>query len=180
MIRFTFDTKKFFALMQILCEKTSDLDKLKAVKLMYFIDREYLLAYGRPVLGDVYISMELGPVPSKAYDHLKEIEDRAVPESPIYAEATARYPVFRTKSQPATELFSEAEIKCIEEVLQKLGHLPGTTLAHIAHKHKAWTESVRNCPIDYKLFFADYPDKHRDAFEAMILDQEDRDFADSI
>jgi len=180
MIRFSFDKEKFFALMQILCEKVPDLDKLKAVKLMYFIDRECLLKYGRPILGDVYIAMEWGPVPSQAYDRLKDIEDGTVKDSPIYAEATARYPLFKTKTKPELDLFSEAEIACIDEVLGKYGTLPGIRLGYISHQHKAWTSSERNSQIDYRLFFDDDPDKYRDAYEAMILEQEERDFSDSI
>ena len=166
--------------MQVLCEKVPGLDKLKAVKLMYFIDREYLLKYGRPILGDVYIAMGFGPVPSQAYDRLKDIEDGTATDSPIYAEATARYPIFKARAKADMDLFSEAEIACMDEVLQKYSSLPGTRLARISHEHRAWTGSERNSQIDYRLFFDDEPNKHRDAFEAMILEQEERDFSDSI
>jgi uncharacterized phage-associated protein len=35
---------------------------LKLIKLLYFVDREALLRWGRPVTTDRYISMDDGPV----------------------------------------------------------------------------------------------------------------------
>ena len=35
---------------------------LKLIKLIYFLDREALLRWGRPVTGDRYVSMDNGPV----------------------------------------------------------------------------------------------------------------------
>ena len=184
MIRFNFDKEKFFALMQIMCEKVPDLDILKAVKLLYFIDREFLLQYGRPILGDAYICMNLGPVPSKAYDYLKDIQNGLDVNSPLhvdkFSKSPGEHPIFKTKTSAELDIFAEVEVSCINDVLQKCGNLAPPTLVDISHKHKAWDDSERNTPIDYKLFFADEPEKHKDAYEAMILEQEDRDFVDDI
>jgi uncharacterized phage-associated protein len=63
-IRFTFDRDKFKTVVQVLAQKTTGLDVMKSVKLLYFIDREHIRTYGRPVLGDFYVAMKAGPVPS--------------------------------------------------------------------------------------------------------------------
>src|SRR5712672_1956972 len=52
----------------------SDLTKLKAAKLFYFADKEHLLRYGRPIIGDVYFALNLGPVPSHADDFFDEAQ----------------------------------------------------------------------------------------------------------
>ena len=38
---------------------------LKLIKLMYLIDREALLRWGRPVTTDCYVSMDKGPILSR-------------------------------------------------------------------------------------------------------------------
>ena len=180
MIRFKFDEEKFTSLLQYFCWRFEDIDKLKAVKLLYLVDRQHLLACGRPILGDTYVNMELGPVPSKAYDLLKQVEDNALPDYPIFADMSFRYPVFRTSDDARMDVFSEAEIDCIKDVSKTSGNLSGLRLADLTHEHQAWKGSTRNQPIDYELFFADEPDDHREAMEVMRLEQEDRDFTDSL
>jgi len=38
------------------------LTKLKAVTLMYLSDQYHLFRYGRPITGDRYVAMDMGPV----------------------------------------------------------------------------------------------------------------------
>lgn len=180
MIRFKFDEEKFVSLLQYFCARFEDIDKLKAVKLLYLVDRQCLLAHGGPILGDTYINMEFGPVPSKAYDLLKQVEDKVLPDYPVVADTSFRYPVFRTSAEARMDVFSEAEIDCIKDVTSKFGKLSGMRLTKLTHEHQAWKASTRNQPIDYDLFFADEPDAHQEAMEVMHIEQEDRDFTDSL
>ena len=180
MIHFEFQENKFWALMQLLCERIPDLDKLRAVKLLYFIDRECLLSDGAPVLGDRYIAMEFGPVPSRSYDLLKAVENNEITDSSIHIKSPGRYPKYGSTTPPDLKWFSDFEIEVIENIISKYGHLSGIRLSDISHKHKAWTESHRNAPVDYELFFADDLEEHSDAYHAMMLGQEDRDFTSDI
>src|SRR2546422_3039383 len=45
---------------------------LKLIKMLYFLDREALLWWGRPVTTDRYVSMDNGPVVSRIYDLIRE------------------------------------------------------------------------------------------------------------
>src|SRR6266545_1760337 len=45
---------------------------LKLIKMLYFLDREALLRWGRPVTTDRYVSMDNGPVVSRIYDLIRE------------------------------------------------------------------------------------------------------------
>ena len=38
------------------------INKMKALKLVYFADRSHLRRYGRPVVGDEYLAMNFSPV----------------------------------------------------------------------------------------------------------------------
>src|SRR5437868_161662 len=45
---------------------------LKLIKLLYLLDREALLRWGRPVTTDRYVSMDNGPVVSRIYNLIRE------------------------------------------------------------------------------------------------------------
>jgi uncharacterized phage-associated protein len=47
-----------------------------ALKAIYFADKEHLAKYGRQIFGDSYIAMKHGPVPSLAYDIVKDVQGR--------------------------------------------------------------------------------------------------------
>ena len=45
-------------------KKGGKINRMKALKLIYFADRLHLRTYGRPIIGDDYWAMQFGPVPS--------------------------------------------------------------------------------------------------------------------
>lgn len=178
-IAFTFSEPKFCALMQIMAERIDDLDRLKAAKLFYFIDKQCIKETGRPVLGDRYVKMELGPVPSTAYDKIKEIggvgtEKFGVKE--ISGAAKGCYPVFRACVTPDSDVFSQAELDCITQVINEYGKFSGSKLSDIAHTHRAWRE-CQGREIDYMLFLDDPHGKDKPILELMLFEQEHRDFS---
>ena len=185
-IRFTFDRDKFKTVMQILGRETSGLDVLKAVKLLYFIDRLHLRTYGRPVLGDFYVAMKLGPVPSHAYDELKRIQVDEAPDLPLSSvDEGGKHRVFRASVAPDLSLLSATELSAVRSIIDDLGHLTGTELSRRAHTHDTWltNKPEENEPpkrIDYERFFKEDHESCKHAFEAMLLEQEERDFARGV
>lgn len=180
-IRFEFDEQKFQELMLWLAGKVPRLDRLKATKLLYLIDRHCLLETGKPVLGDIYYRMNLGPVPSAAYDRLKKI--RASNASYFLrevAEGANPYPIFAPIKPHDESVFSLAEIEAINSIINRFGTTSPTVLSEITHQHRAWTESDDGSPIDYRLFFDDPDGKEKFAYQAMLTDQDDRDFSASL
>ena len=178
---FRFSEEKFEALLQIICQRFDDIDRLKAVKLFYYIDKFSLLSTGRPILGDTYYKMTLGPVPSKSYDIIKKFPIGNNGESKFYyAQASnGANPFIETKHSPNLEVFSERELESIEKVLKEHGGRSGAELSELSHNDHAWIKSKNHSPIDYRLFFKDNPEsKH--AFEAMLIEQEDEEFLDNF
>ena len=54
-------------------------DLHKIFKILYFAERKHMQDWGRPIIGDTYIAMDAGPVPSRVYDILKYITLRVLP-----------------------------------------------------------------------------------------------------
>jgi|CXWL01.1.fsa_nt_gi uncharacterized phage-associated protein len=168
-----YDRNKFVAVMQILATKVGDLDILKSAKLLYFIDRHHLRKFGKPILCDTYISMEFGPVPSESYNILKSILDGKNPFLPIQPTpvSTRKHPVFSTLTEPNTDFLSQREVESIEEIIASKGQLHVGALIDETHQHSAWVNCEQNGKMDYELFFAEEPEKCKNAYEAMLLEQ---------
>ncbi|MEW6052030.1 MAG: Panacea domain-containing protein [Candidatus Zixiibacteriota bacterium] len=162
-----------------MAERIDDLDRLKAAKLLYFVDKQAIKETGRPILGDTYVKMELGPVPSRAYDLIKEIGGAGMDRfgiTEVSDPTKSKYPVFRSCSHPNRDVFSEAELRCIESVVVDYGKLSGTRLSDIAHSQRAWLET-QGRDIDYMLFLDDPLGTDKEIAELMLIEQENRDFS---
>ena len=78
-LSFDFDAEKFVHTACYLVARCPDVTKMKLFKLLYFADKRHLLTCGRPIIGDRYLKMDYGPVPSRAYNLIKH-DDLAKPE----------------------------------------------------------------------------------------------------
>lgn len=185
-IKFVFDVEKFANVMAFLASKVSEFTILKVMKLLYLVDREHLLKYGRPILGDWYACMENGPVPSRSYDLLKEIQDTrssslsgdaSIVAAHIKVRRVGRYPTFVSSNNIDFDSLSASEIAVLKNVVGKFGRKKPYELVEITHKHTAWKKANDHGKhqIDYRLFFEDDPEC-KAMLELMEIEQEDRDF----
>ena len=71
-IRFEMNENKVIEVLSWLANEQPGIGAFHVSKVLYYADKEHLNLYGRPVLGDTYIRMEFGPVPSKTYDLIKK------------------------------------------------------------------------------------------------------------
>jgi uncharacterized phage-associated protein len=196
-LRFRFSLEKFINALSYFASKgIGDLTKLKAVKLLYLADQYHLHRYGRPITGDRYIAMDLGPVPESAFQLIGRIIDPAEVDDPVRARALQQlevrkgfrytYPVIRTRQQPDLDVFSDSEIEALDATLKQFGKEPARSLVDMTHEHAAYRRadagrapgSSIELPYDY--FFDDAPASVRDLREVASQDQEDRDFADAF
>jgi uncharacterized phage-associated protein len=71
-----FDEEKAIATVLYIVKKLGgQVDMYKLAKILYFADQKHLVTYGRTVVGDEYVPMEFGPVPSTIYDAVKYINN---------------------------------------------------------------------------------------------------------
>ena len=200
-IRFEFSLDKFAAVMAYLADegKIQDLTKLKAAKLLFFADKTHLLRYGRPILGDRYVSMDHGPVPSAALDLMNRLIAPDEIEDPVREQLREKLSVaknpfvknhpFRAKAhgEAVYAHLSASEREVLDEIIRMYGHKPVGELIELTHKEHAWKASDRfrppgsSSPMPYETFFEGEQSAHADSVRDFAeAQQDDRDFIATI
>ena len=197
-IRFRFDLDKLVsALAYFSTSGITDLTKLKAAKLLYLADQYHLYRHGRPITGDRYIAMDLGPVPEDAFQLISrlleptEVDDasrrRALELLVVYRGVFRRYPILRARRAPDLDVFSDSEIEALDATIQTHGHTPARALVDLTHEHRAYKKANAgratgsSVALPYEFFFEDAPDNLREqAMDRAASYQEALDFADTL
>jgi len=123
---------------------------LKLIKLLYLVDREALLRWGRPVTTDRYISMDRGPVVSRIYELIRE---EPLPGDETFWHhhvATQEWDVV-LKAEPSPAELSPAEEALIDEVFANYGQMNRWDLVELAHQLPEWVDPQGGAlPIEYR------------------------------
>jgi uncharacterized phage-associated protein len=145
-----------------------ELNKLKALKLLFFADRYHIRKYGRPVSENAYFAMARGPVASEA-KHVAEDAKRLGPSSRTYARRFIRQKgnTFDYTSVAEVDLavLSKTDIEALNFAWGVFGHYSKFQLCQITHHYPEWKRHARTLqrgtqrrvPMDYVDFF-DEPD----------------------
>jgi uncharacterized phage-associated protein len=120
-IRFKFDEAKAETAITYLAKKFEAKGEMEKstyypiLKILYFAEMEHLKKYGLPLIGDRYIAMKQGPVPSLAYDLIKAVKGRP--------NTSRLFKVLETKvtalQNPDMDELSEADIECLDGAFEK-------------------------------------------------------------
>lgn len=148
---FYFDESKALSVVLfILGKMKGKIDRHKLSKILYFADQKHLARYGRPVLGDKYIAMSNGPVPSTLYDAIKSIDDDRYSfdlfKNNLSSEG--KYYII-SDHEPDLDELSESDIECLTESLKENAHLSFSRLTNKSHG-LAWNSAGRDARIDIK------------------------------
>lgn len=196
-LKFRFDLDKLVnALAYFAHAGVGDLTKLKAAKLLYLADQRHLFQFGRPITGDRYIAMDLGPVPESAYQLIGRLADPEEADDPVRRAAAERlsihkgvlrkYAVVRAVQKPDLDVFSDSEIEVLKDVVREFGSRKASELVDLTHAHAAYRRadagrspgSSVDLPYDY--FFEDAP-AGSDAARALAEEEHaDRAFAEAL
>jgi len=124
---------------------------LKLMKLMYLADRLCLENYDRPMSKDNFVSMDYGPVLSKTYDLMK---------GKVKSDAWSSYlsPIDNNEISLAKEVgltqlgkLSRADIKVLDEVCRRYGHINEFDLSELTHEFPEWRNpSGSSTPIQVR------------------------------
>ena len=112
-------------------------------KILYFAEQEHIKIYGKPLIEDTYVAMEYGPVPSRAYNILKDVRRGDFNE---FFTSINSHTVKAAKA-PDLDYLSESEIKCIDNSLNLFGRLSFGDRTQKSHD-AAYNATKRNRDID--------------------------------
>jgi uncharacterized phage-associated protein len=117
-----------------------EINKLKALKLVYFADRYHLRRFGRPITGDEYLAMQFGPVASSAKD-LAEMGDFLSDDERAYG-AQFLAPVdrysFRSIAEVEEKSLSESDRIALQWAWGEFGQMDHFALAEHTHRYPDW------------------------------------------
>jgi uncharacterized phage-associated protein len=195
-IRFRFAPEKLVQALAYFAQRgVRDLDKMKAAKLVFHADKYHLLAYGRPVLGDMYACMEYGPVPSAALNVMNDLiaDDAEYPpvakqlfdEYVTVERSQGKHPVFRARKEPDLDVFSDSDIEALDYAVNTFGGKTAWQLSQESHEEPAWRIANECRPagssviMDYRLFFEGHPES-AEMLRLVEAQQEDRDAAEEL
>ena len=136
--------KKVITVLNYLASRLGPIDKLKIVKLLYFIDKFHFIQYGRFVTNDCYIKMPYGPVPSKVLDVIDNPDIMLEPAFSAYLQENISIDMASNKrtitslKKPDIEELSKSEIKIIDHVIAEYGKYSAPRLVDLTHQEKAW------------------------------------------
>jgi uncharacterized phage-associated protein len=153
MLRFQFNERKGVEALTYVASKWPGVTAFFASKILYFAEKKHLNRYSRPIVGDTFIAMPNGPVPSSLYDFIKGRLDQAGdPDAIMGALLVERDPYLRIAAQrdPDTEVLSLSDIECLDEAIDFCRSHTFAALSGLTHQERAWAEAPVNGPMDYE------------------------------
>ena len=152
MLRLPFNEEKATqAAARFLSANSNRLPYLKLIKLLYFLDREALLRWGRPVTTDRFVAMPHGPVVSQIYNLICDGPE-PVRASRWHASITKDgYDVFLSDPTVATDELSRVELRLIDEIANKYAGLSKWQVRDLSHDLPEWADPQGSSfPIEYE------------------------------
>ncbi len=159
--------KKIISILNYLSTKVNYLTKLKAVKLLYFADKEHLIRYGRFITGDFYKKLPYGPIPQQTLiliddpnyiifsRNLKNYLDENISFS------DSRYRTISSKKKPDLEYISLSEIEILDEIIEKYKNLHPLQLADLSEKEYCFEHSEQLEIISIEKIIHDIPEEQK-------------------
>jgi len=126
-------------------KKGGKINKMKAIKLVFFADRYHLRKYGRPIVGDIYWAMKLGPVGSNLLNTAKLSTELLDLDCLNYAKSflsnsgdSDKLLDLLSKKELDLNVFSQTDIEALEAVYNEFGDKDQFELADITHSYPEW------------------------------------------
>lgn len=145
-----FDREKALNTVLYISRNVEKADFHKVFKILYFAEQKHLAKYGSSIIGDVFVAMKNGPVPSKIYDVLKALRN----ELAFQVDTQFEKKLIEIKEnyfiQPVgevdMEILSESEVECLNDSIHENKSLPFNKLSEKAHD-EAWEKADKNDTI---------------------------------
>ena len=136
-------------------KKSNKVEYIKIIKLMYLSDREMIKRYNKPITGDTYACMRLGPVLLNTYSlisenrekkHYKNNENNSIWDDNI---DTNSYYLEKSKSSDLDyeKTLTKKELSVIENIFTEFGRMKVFELVDMLHnrdKYPEWKDPKPN------------------------------------
>ena len=131
------------------------IDKLTALKLVFFADRYHLRKYFSLITNDQYYAMDYGPVASNVkslisledYSELKDGEKKYF-DSFLKLVGNFEYKVINNNIM--LNMLSETDIEALDFAINNFGKYSSKTLVDITHKFPEWKRFENSIKAGYK------------------------------
>jgi len=175
-LRFNFNYKKSTQALNFFAKKQGgQVNKMKALKLIFLADRYHLRKYGRLITNDIYVAMKHGPVPSTTKD-IAEFNDYL---DEIQREYSSQYLKpdnldIASKKKIDVEVFSESDLEALNFAWENFGNYDQFQLRDITHSYPEWNKyrnavEFGSCVVMNVLDFLKEPNEEVD--EDLELDE---------
>lgn len=163
-ISYRINYKKAIEVIVWIAASKPGIDIYHIAKVLFYAEKAHVNKYARPIIGDRYICMDYGPVPSAVKNlinkdswldpgHLSDISNSIIVHDYPHKNIEA-------KREPDLKYFSGTDLECLEESLKEYGDKSFDELKNLTHNEFCWIESEPNEAIDYSLMVdSDNPDK---------------------
>lgn len=134
-IRFTFNEVKATAAAAVLLRQHGDrMPYMKLVKLMYLAEREALRRYGKPIFGDLYFSLPMGPIVSNVLNLIKSENEPFRTGGSHWSSSidTERYDA-RLRKEPDLGSLSDSEVDLLRELSRDFSKMDQYQLGDWTH-----------------------------------------------
>ncbi len=142
--------------------KATHVTQYYVAKILFFADKDHLNDCGRPILGDKYVAMKYGPVPSFVYDLIKDKhidgdikKDLNKSIESVKSKESNNIEI-RALRKPDRDYFSGSDLYFLKKSLDFCKDKSMRELSELTHRHPAWInarergKSSKNPSIDYE------------------------------
>src|SRR5215510_4305944 len=127
------------------------LGKTKLFKLLYFTDVTHLRTVGESITGATYLKYPHGPVPMQGNFVLKELQKYGLIKQQRVQITTKQFRWDLTALQtPDVSLFTEPEMRTINQVIQQYGQDTASALSWKSHQESAWLFAQERRPLQLR------------------------------
>jgi uncharacterized phage-associated protein len=151
------DKKKYQNTILYLCRKLGGKikGKKKLAKLLYFVDFDFYEKYQKAMTGDMYKALPMGPFPIELEKITTEMSKKKLltVNSIKEREGYLSTEIYDCVSEPDFSLFTSDEIKMLDRVVTKYGHLNGKQLEELSHAEAPYIATKPKEKIPYELSF---------------------------
>lgn len=138
-----------FARLSAVGAPRAEINKMKALKLLFFADRYHLRKYGRPVSDCAYFAMKNGPVASEAKSVAEENARLCKPALAYVRHFLRRHGEYdasslvRSVAEVDKAVLSESDMEALDFAWQTFGHHDKEKLVDITHHYPEWKRHER-------------------------------------